>query len=265
MRGESLPEPASSSDAVPQLTIQNKERFPTGENWTDTGDQWLTPEQQKIELAEHSFQPTVPDSEDVTRVTDIPVPSTPRDVNVKSEVSRIEGRAGSKAANPQKKSRTGGALLGSVLAINISDEHFPNPMYDEFCSTAHARIAEVFLVKKAVNKEVKWKNLASGRRRDAYLEAMSKEWKAWNDYGSVQILTPQQWKVIKDKYPDLKTVPTRWVPVDKNESKRGNSSYEEVPELAKARLAVVGCFDKGPNIGKDSPTGSLHCLLQMHS
>ena len=132
-----------------------------------------------VEEADRIFQAAVPDGEDVTRVTDIPVPATPRgEVNVKRAVSRIEGRASSKPTNPEKKHRSAEALLGSVLATVISDEHLPNPTYEDYSSTARVRIAEAFLVKKAVNKEVKWKNLASGRRREAYLEAMSKEWKA---------------------------------------------------------------------------------------
>ena len=35
-----------------------------------------------------------------------------------------------------------------------------------------------------------------------------------------------------------------------------NASYDEVPEFAKARLVVVGCFEKDQNIRNDSPTGS---------
>ena len=175
-----------------------------------------------IDAADKVFQQLVPDQEDVSQGTNIPVPATPRGVDVKRAINRIEGRASSKAANPEKKHKGAEALLGSVLATVISDEHIPNPTYEDYSSTMRTRVAEAFLVKKAVNKEVKWKNLASGKRRDAYLETMAKEWKAWSDYGSVQILTPQQWKEIKDKYPDLKTAPTRWVLVDKNESKRGN-------------------------------------------
>ena len=218
----------------------------------------MTPTESQVEEAEKVFQQAVPDGgEDVAQATGIPVPVIPRgDVNVKRAVSRIEGRASSKAANPEKKHKGVEALLGSVLAIDIANEHIPNPTYEDDSSTMRTRVAEAFLVKKAVNKEVKWKNLASGKRREAYLEAMAKEWKAWNDYGSVQVLGPDAWAQVRKTCPDLKTVPTRWVLVDKNESKRGNASYEAVPEFAKARLVVVGCFEKDQNIRKDSPTGS---------
>ena len=209
-----------------------------------------------IEEADKVFQSLVPDQEDVARATSTPVPITPRGVDVKRAVTRIEGRASSKAANPEKKHKGAEALLGSVLSLAIREEHIPNETFEDYSSIMRTRVAEAFLVKKAVNKEVKWKNLASGRRRELYSEAMAKEWKAWNDYSSVQVLGPERWSEVKRKYPDLKTVPTRWVLVDKNESKRGNASYEVVPEFPKARLVVVGCFEKDQNIRKDSPTGS---------
>ena len=124
-----------------------------------------------------------------------------------------------------------------------------------FKSCENSGCADVFLTRRAANKEVQYDALVKSQqvRVDA---AMVREWDKWNEIGVTKFLSKKQLNDIMKRNPDQKIVGTRWVFTEK--TIQGKPDY-------KVRLVVQKCQEDKGYIRTDAPTGSRDAFFMTLS
>jgi hypothetical protein len=96
------------------------------------------------------------------------------------------------------------------------DESFRATLKDLESENRHA-LAEAFLTGRAARKEIKLHELGYEEHK-LYEKAMEKEWLSWMHFDAVEKLTDEQKETFYKS--ETKSVGTRWVFTDKNDSLR---------------------------------------------
>ena len=114
---------------------------------------------------------------------------------------------------------------------------------------------DAFLAEAARSKEKQWLGL-NGHEKLLFLEAVSKQWNAWQENAAATVLPPAEakviWRTLRKQALQDRAMQSRFVLVDKNESK--STAENPLDTEASARIVVPGYAD--PNvldIRRDSP------------
>ena len=124
---------------------------------------------------------------------------------------------------------------------------------------AGAAVQQVPAWKKALGKKLGKPGRREVKERDLKPElledlerAKAKEWAAWMQYKSVDILPP---KAVQGLPRYVQAVPLRFVITDRNDAQR--TAERPLPVDLKARLVVLGNLERDAVFRRDAPTASL--------
>ena len=103
---------------------------------------------------------------------------------------------------------------------------------------------DAFLAKAARSKEKHWHGL-NGREKILFLEAISKQWDAWQENAAATVIPPAEakviWRTLRKQGLQDRVMPSRFVLVDKNEGK--STAENPLDTKASARVVVPGYAD----------------------
>ena len=146
----------------------------------------------------------------------------------------------------------------------VDGEASPPPGERAFYAFLARRVCKKSVAAKA--KELNFEK-ATGDQKEGMISARGSEWKNWQGFDAVEVLTPQQAKEYLTQNPDAEITPTRWVDTNK-------AQPWETPRY-KARIVVRGDLEKDKGTRTDSPTCSslmlnliisyaASCRLRLH-
>ena len=111
---------------------------------------------------------------------------------------------------------------------------------------ATASVVTKRMLKKQQDKELHWRDIRA---------VAAKQWQEWIKCGSVEVLTPEASRLVRQRIDRRRLLPSRFVYRDKNASQRSEGQW--LPVKAKARLCVGGHLDPRLSEGMlrtDAPT-----------
>ena len=130
---------------------------------------------------------------------------------------------------------------------------------------------QAYLAQKAGRKEINWNRLGP-IQKEAFSEALQKQWKLWLDNQAVEVLSPKDTLRVETRLKQAgeseRILQMRTVLTDKNDGLRTHTM--NLPLEASARLIVPGFKDGALLEGKlrtDAPTGTRNAqmLLCLHA
>ena len=119
---------------------------------------------------------------------------------------------------------------------------------DSRLKKARANVSELlhdaFLVKAGRSKEKQWHGL-NGREKLLFLEAVSKQWNAWQENAAATVIPPAEarviWRTLRKQGLQERVMQSRFVLVDKNEGK--STAENPLDTKTSARIVVPGYAD----------------------
>ena len=130
------------------------------------------------------------------------------------------------------------------------------------CANVSELLHDAFLVKAACSNENQWHGL-NGREKLLFLEAVSKQWNAWQEIAAATVIPPAEakviWRTLRKQGLQDRVMQSRFVLVDKNE---GQSTAENALDTkASARIVLPGYADPDVlDIRRGSPTACREAI-----
>ena len=115
--------------------------------------------------------------------------------------------------------------------------------------------ADVFLTRRAANKEVQYDALVKSQQKLVDV-ATTREWDKWNEFGVTKFCVQEAAEQHHEAKPRQKIVGTRWLFTE--------TAIQGKPDC-KARLVVQGCQEDTGYIRTDAPTGSRDAFFMTLS
>ena len=131
-----------------------------------------------------------------------------------------------------------------MLELSPDDKEEMESRLKKARSNVSELLHDAFLAKAARSKEKQWYGL-NGREKLLFLEAVSKQWNAWQENAAATVIPPAKaeviWRTLRKQGLQQRVMQSRFVLVDKNEGK--STAENPLDTKASARIVVPRCVD----------------------